>query len=366
MLVEEFLLSFVGFILVFFATGVLIKHTKDSPINEMRLLSITFIMTDLFLLGLVLAALLHSPNTIHPLGIQCHRIGFVFGQLAILSGSFGVFFPSFRTNYRSIFVVVLLSVINTWSGIINALTLTHTITGEYIQIVYDSFGFGLFGFTMILFLSLIAIRILKTSLMSEGEHNPFTSQRSLIIIFLLITFTMIAFMFSRIFPDIPVPGFIGFFALSLMLTYFIYAFSRNKALFFITPAKLEAIIITRNESKLPLFTKTFNQDLDNEKLLGTFFAALEISLRAAVKTETGAEQFIFGDKVVLRAPGQWVTSLMIVSEWNFITSSIVRYLTRQFERLYKRMSSIENSFTSVSEFHEFEEVIKEIRQYLPL
>ncbi len=173
----------------------------------------------------------------------------------------------------------------------------------------------------------------------------------------------------EIFPDSPIPTFSLFFPLSIGLLILAYNFYKNSAYWFITPAKLESIIIYNKNNGNVIFKQDFTDSVKSETSLAEIFSLLNLSLAKTIKSGSEVDQISFGDKVINTSTGHVVTVMMIVSEGNFITQNITKYLAKEFEKKYslelKNLSN-ETSKPDISRFQTFNSVIDHIRPYIPL
>ena len=80
------------------------------------------------------------------------------------------------------------------------------------------------------------------------------------------------------------------------------------------------------------------------------------------------KEITFGDKIVLMHSGEWITSLVIVSEINLITKNMVSFLTKQFENeFYGKRIEIDSSVSiDVGQFSTFDKTVNLVRSYMPL
>ncbi len=345
----------------------LFQAARKSPIVEMKLLTIASFVSLIFFAGMVLTALLNTPHTLNPLTEIIFRSGFVFAQLCILTVSFSFLLPDFRHNYTSVVMIYLISAVNTASALINGTTLTLRIT-EYIKLNFDPLGFIFFSISAILIVYGVLQRLINVSKIVEGRTETAISVRSsLILSVIMISFLVLIFL--DIIFLLPLPGYSYFFPLLIGGLYLNYIIKKDPAIFFLTPASLEAVIIIDHNTDLVIFSRSFidikdDYSLQDWQLVGGFFSALNISLRIAIKSEKGIDQISFGDKNIITARGSEVSCVLIVTERNFITRAISQYLVKQFEQLYreKLMSKPLRS----AEFDDFELVVASIRRYLPL
>ncbi|MFX1538434.1 MAG: hypothetical protein ACFFDI_29940 [Promethearchaeota archaeon] len=359
----ELFLILIGVFVSLFVSVVLFIYSRRAPINEMFLLSITFFAIAIFLASHIPALYLDQE-----ISLLIQRSGFFLGQMGVLCGSLSIILPNFKTTYRSILIIIITSGINFASAIYNGLSIGYLLVSDYVRIDIHPIGASLWVLSFIVFGILILRRITEVSRIVKDRPNPFADLKLLSIMLLVMIPGIGIMLLTPLFPDIPSPGFIYTIPLSLCLIYFIYAFSKDKAFFFITPASFDAIIITQQDTGLALYSANFIPGLPAEQLIGGLFAALDISLQETIKSALGLTEINFGDKVILLARGQWVTCLMIVSEKNFVTSAIAKFATREFERKYWNNLILIKEAPSIDEadFEGFNNTITSLRSYIPL
>ncbi|MFQ5978668.1 MAG: hypothetical protein ACE5OZ_11120 [Candidatus Heimdallarchaeota archaeon] len=365
MLLIEFLLALVALVFSFMAAVLAINQIKNCPIRELKLLATGFSFTTLYYLGAVVSAVLHTADQADPSGILAYQIGSVMACIALLFISVAVIFTDFQPNYQTLIFVILITIFTTSAALLVSFQLTHEVNGEFIHVVYSPLALLSVGLMVFFAVTLILKRIIEISQLTLENQNPFTTITSLFIFGTLSTVSFVFLLLTGLFPGLGIPGFTWCVPSSLTFLYFTYAFSKDKAFFFVTPATLDAIIITEQASGLPVFTKSFKGGLAPEELLSMIFTTLNISLAHSVQAESRLRHVSFGDKVVLMAPGQQVTTHMIVSERNFATEAICRFLTQKFEKQFQEVLLVKGRGVVVSEFEAFENVISEIRGFLP-
>lgn len=367
MLVVEFIISVVILLLYIIISIMLFRVARKSPIIEIKLLALTSFLSLIFFTGMLLTALFNEPYTFCPWTEPIFRIGFAFAQLCILTISFTFILPDLKYKYSSIAQISLITAINTASTIINATTITLKVT-EYIKLHFEPLGLLLFLLSSILIFFAVIQRLVIISRVVKQKGKRGISARSSLIMSVIMSSYLVVIILDTIF--FTVPGYSYTIPLLIGGLYLSYIIKKNPAVFFLTPTSLEAVIIIIDQkSNLVIFSRSFvtkddDYDLQDWQLVGGFFSALNISLRIAIKSDSGIEQVSFGDKNVILALGLEVACLLIVTEVNFITYAISRYLVKRFEQLY-REKLIETSFRSAN-FDDFELVVGSIRRYLPL
>ncbi|MFX1286807.1 MAG: hypothetical protein ACFFB5_24425 [Promethearchaeota archaeon] len=333
----------------------------------MKLLTLASFISLIFFAGMVLTALLNTPHTLNPLTVTIFRIGFVFAQLCILTISFSFILPDFQFKYSSIVLIFLISASNTGSALINGTTFTLKIT-DYIKLNFDPLGFLFFSISAILIVFSAVQRLINVSKIAKEKLGTVVTVRSSVILSAIMISFIILITLDTIFT-LPLPGYSYFIPLLIGGLYLNYIIKKDPAIFFLTPASLEAVIIIDHKTDLVIFSRSFiyeddDYGLQDWQLVGGFFSALNISLRLAIKSEKGIDQISFGDKNILTATGREVSCVLVVTERNFVTQAISQYLVKQFEMLYKEKLKLKPYRSA--EFDDFELVIASIRRYIPL
>ena len=367
MIIAEFIISTLIFVSYLVASIMLLNAAKKSPIIEMKLLTAASFISLLFFVGMVLTALLNTPYSLNPLTETIFRSGFVFAQLCIFTISFAFLLPDFHYKYSSIAVIALITAANTASAMVNVTTFTLHVT-DYIKLNFDPLGFLLFSISTILIVYSALQRLINVSKIAKAKGVAVVPTRSALIMSIIMSSFLVLVLLDAVFP-LPIPGYSYFIPLLMGGLYLNYLIKKDPAIFFLTPASLEAVIIIDHHSDLVIFSRAFitkddDYGLQDWQLVGGFFSALNISLRVAIKSEKGIDQISFGDKNIIMARGNEVSCVLIVTEKNFITQAISQYLVKQFEKLYKEKLQLK-PFRS-AEFDDFELVVASIRRYLPL
>ncbi|MHA2232749.1 MAG: hypothetical protein ACXAB4_09685, partial [Candidatus Hodarchaeales archaeon] len=333
--------------------------------RELKLLATGFSFTTLYYLGALVSAILHTADHADPTGILAYRIGSVMAAIAMLFISCATIFTDFQPNYQTLIFVILITIFTTSTAFLVFFQLTHEVNGQLIHVIYSPLALLATGLMVFFAVTLVIMRIVEISRLTLDNRNPFTSITSLFIFGTLSAVSFFFLLLTGLFPGLGIPGYTWCVPSSLTFLYFTYAFSKDNAFFFVTPATLDAIIITEQASGLPVFTKSFKEGLAPEELLSMIFATLNISLAHSVQAESRLRHVSFGDKVVLLAPGGKVTTLLICSERNFATEAICKFLTQRFEKRFSEILATKGRGVVVSKYESFDDVISEIRAFLP-
>ena len=366
MIIAEFLIASLIFVTYLITSIMLFNAARKSPIVEIKLLTVASFISLLFISGMMLCALLNTPNSLNPLSQTIFQISFTFAQLCILIISFSFLLPDFKYNYSSIVMIFLVSTINTASALINGVTLTLRIT-EYIKFNFNLLGFFLFSLSAVLIVSSALQRLNNVSKIAKDKISTIISMRSSLTLSIIMISFLVFIIIDSAF-SLSLPGYLYFTPMLIGGIYLVYIIKKEPAIFFLTPTSLEAVIIIDHKSDLVIFSRSFiyqedDYGLQDWQLVGGFFSALNISLRLAIKSEKGIDQISFGDKNIIMASGREVSCVLIVTERNFITQAISQYLVKQFEKLYKE--KLKSKPFRSADFDDFELVVASIRRYLP-
>ncbi|MFW9995871.1 MAG: hypothetical protein ACFFD4_27780 [Candidatus Odinarchaeota archaeon] len=368
MLLLEFLIVISACICCSLITAYLFKATRDVPIREIALVIVGALLLTVSYFLFLIDPLLSTYDSINHMGSEFDRIGYACSQFAILLLVYAFILVDFKTTYRSIGVLSVVTTFCAGNAAINGLTMTITVSGNYIITDYHPVGVVLQMIYFLISLFITGSRIREVSRILRNRKNPFTSIRPLLFFILSLILALLSWIYLRFLHSFPIPGNSTLIIFVLGIIYFTYAYSRDKAFIFITPATLDAINIIDNRTGLIIYSKSFIGNSSAEDLMSGIFLALNISLQNIIQSQTALEEIIFGDKVILIASGRWVSTLMIVNEKNFITSAVSKYMTRKFEQQFeeKLLSLGKNAPVNRTDFEDFKQTISLIRQYIPL
>ncbi len=313
------------------------------------------------------STILYTKEKVDPLGLQIYQVDFLFGQLALMCWTFTFYLPSYKTSYRAIFAVFFISAGNAASGILNCLTITHTISNNQLREVYTPLGIFFVFVSATLFSLSIGKRVLDVIQIIE-EESPLTSQKSLLFFLFLGCLTFTVMYPSRLFPSLEIPIMAWCVPLSLTWLYFTYAFSKDKAFFFITPIQLDGVLIMHQNSGLCIFSYSSLETVIPEHMLTGLFSALNISLKETIQSKKVLERISFGDKNVILAPGEQVTTVLLVSGENLIIGAVAKHLSKEFEHIYQtELKQLQDGYgLKLDNFIGFSIEISKIQPYFPL
>jgi len=241
--------------------------------------------------------------------------------------------------------------------------------GNSILTKYSLLGSILFisQFVLIIYVLIKRIRTVL-AVKRGGKESPIMSR------FWLITFVMIAistlsfYSISRFLIPGILPNYTYMLFIAILFIYFSLSIYKDKAFFFITPASLDSIIMIEQRTGLAFQGISFqSKEKMPEELVSGIFSMLNISLKDTVKSDSPLEEIRFGDKVALMNHGNFVTTLLIVSETNFVTKSIASYLTNKFEKTYGySYENNRNKFLNKDDYTDFQNVFQFVREFIPI
>jgi hypothetical protein len=180
---------------------------------------------------------------------------------------------------------------------------------------------------------------------------------------LLFLLTILSFSLTSFIPEIEIPMFFLLVPLSLVMILVTYAFLQGSNVLFTIPATFYAALITEQESGLVIYSESTEKDSPGEDLLGGLFTALNLSLKETIRSKKELEEISFGDKVVHIVPGNKITSFLITSEKNLMTTMLSKYVTKSFEKQFKNILSGEMIGLNTSEFVDFKIHIDKIKNH---
>jgi hypothetical protein len=253
-------------------------------------------------------------------------------------------------------------------AIYNAITFEVTVTGEFVDTIYDPVGtilIFLFYVVLIFFLSKRVKEII--TILGKDYKSPFTSLPTLLFILIWALTLIMVYVYAQFLGGNLIPQYIYNVLTALLFLYVSIAMSKDRAFFFVTPTSLDAVIVMEQKTGTALFSKSFKEDLMAEELLSNVFSLLDISLQEALRSSTKLQEIRFGDKSVIIDSGEWVSSVLIVSEGNFVTKSITKFLTKKFEEMFENpKKEHKDQVINVSDYISFEIPVNTTRPFIPL
>lgn len=362
----EFVILLVAWVSMMLVAVYVYIKSQEEPVREMKLLSFGLLLMSGVLGSMIPATLLYSTDP-NPLAIVFHRLFFLISSYGILFMVLAFLLTNLGQSYRSVFMLVFYSSLVTASAFVNAITLTHEIVGGKLQVDYDPIGLFLFIATIFFSISFFIYRAVQVKRIVGGVSSPFTSYQSLLVFAILGSLAFGTLFATRIVSNSPLPTFTWGIFVATTVLYFIRAFSKDKAFFFITETKLDGIIVTDKNSGLTLQSKSFTGETEIETLLGSIFSALNMSIKDTIRSEKELEHVSFGDKVVLASSGTWCTVFGVVSQRNFVAEAVVRFVALEYEKIHEgSYKTGEVMVVTKEKEQKFESLMSTVRRYLPL
>jgi len=369
MIIQEFFfVAFISFSAFVAGTLVLLRE-HNSPIREMYILSAGFYSIMIGFSSILPATILYNigqPLDPNHYGLLFHRISFIFDMLGLALLMLAFILPTIKLSYTSFFSIMFFMVITSATAVINYYTLIHYVSPYRLGVKYNPMGlFGFsFGAMMVVAFMYMRIREIKKLVNRNAFSTTAFASIAISLVGLIILATAV-----EIFPKSPVPTFSLFFPLAISILILAYVFYNNTAFWFITSAKLESIIIYDKDNGNEIYKQDFTESVRSETSLAEIFSSLNLSLAQTIKSGTALDQISFGDKVINTSTGQIVTAMMVVSEGNFITQNITKYLAKEFEKMFNQeLKSLSNDSSNnlTEQFTSFNSIVDMIRLYIPL
>ncbi|OLS27559.1 MAG: hypothetical protein HeimC3_03380 [Candidatus Heimdallarchaeota archaeon LC_3] len=344
-------------------------NTRNNPLKEITLIYVASFFILLMEASFLINPLLSTPNNLNLDSVFFDRLGFFFGELGLVLIVYAVILVDFKMTYRSFFQLNFVNLLIFSNMAYTALNIEIKVVGNFILTNYTLLGSFLFLSQFVLIVLILIKRIRTVLDIKKSERaSPITSRIWLIIFVMIAISTLSFYSISRfLFPG-ALPNYTYMVFISILFIYFALSIHKDKAFFFITSVSLNSIIMIEQRTGLVFQGISYQSEVKlPEELVSGIFSMLNISLKDTVKSDSKLEEIRFGDKVVLMNHGKIVTTLLIVSETNFVTKSIASYLTYQFEKSF--LHSYENEMRIIlnkDNYKEFQEVFKFVREFIPI
>ncbi|MHA2103144.1 MAG: hypothetical protein ACW981_06920 [Candidatus Hodarchaeales archaeon] len=348
---------------------VMFYNTRNNPLTEITLIYIASFFIVLMEVFFLVNPLLSSPNNLNMDTVIFDRLGFLFGEIGLALIVYAFFLVDYKQNYRSFFQLNFVNLLIFSNMAYTSLNIDIKVVGNSILTSYTPLGSFLFisQFVVIIYILIKRIRTVL-AVKKGGRGSPITSR------FWLITFVMIAistlsfYSISRFLIPGELPNYTYMVFIGILFIYFALSIYKDKAFFFITPASLDSIIMIEQRTGLAFQGVSYqSKEKLPEELVSGIFSMLNISLKDTVRSDSKLEEIRFGDKVALMNHGKIVTTLLIVSETNFVTKSIASYLTNKFEKYYSHSYEKEKKkFLNKDNYNEFQIVFNFVREFIPI
>jgi uncharacterized membrane protein YidH (DUF202 family) len=312
------------------------------------------------------SAYFHSPNIVNSLGEEFHRVGQIFAYLGLIFLTLTIIIPNFKANYKYLIQISLILMIFVSAAIINYFTVIQEVKQEVISIKNTSVGSLL---TIIGMLYLIYTFINRSNqinkILNKDDVQLIKTKPFITISFLLMTIVLF-FFFARFGLEI-FPAYGYFLPLSATILYFTFFFFQKTELFFLTPIELHRIVITHKSSGLELYSKSFgSSDNISDDFFSEILTGATSSLKKAIDAKRGLDQIRYFDRVIQSAEEYDILAYIIVSDYNVITTSIVKWIARKFQNEFSyQFSDKDKKFFDNEKFKNFDKYTEKARAYIP-
>ncbi len=361
-----------AFLLSFISTIIVAAKARKMPINEAKILVLGFFLSSVHFLILFIGIYLFRNNipSFNNIGlfsaiIKISLLPLFFSWLVVF---YALYLPQFKFNYRSIFVIISVSIFFTASALYNVQTGTLYMYNNNIFYSYSLFGFFLV-ISLILSLGYVVFRRLMQLRNISKFKSGFTTKRSFVLFSVFLLPSLICGLCYQFQFFLQFPIYVFAFAYSLGMAYFSYLFYKEEHYWFVTPTTLEAVLVIDNYTGLALFVKSYTQDYHAEELLANLLSTLDITLSYLLRSSERIEKITLGRKTIVMSSGKWVNTIMITSDSTLITNSIANYLTQTFEQKYElKLKEMENQrirMINEDDYLSFSTIVEKVKYYLP-
>ena len=370
---DDFYVVFALLIITIVINIIIWRKAYYSPIKEPKILGLSLTSFLISVLCILLSILFINNDQISYLSVMLFKLSFLFIQLSSLLIVVSFFLPEAKRSYQSFFIFGLIVAINSISAYINTTELKLELINDSIQNMLSINGLFFLALSGIILVAFIFVRYIQVvTIMKQKNLNPieepstnvFLHSRPFGLIILIIIYVLLTSLEILIASVLDMRNLSWLVLLTLNYLFFTYILIRDFALFFITPVKLEAVLVMDQESGVAIYSKNFLEanDSHNIDIFAGLFTALNLSVKDIIKSKKHIEQLSFGDKVIILASGTWIASLFIVSDHNFSTNAIAKYFTLKFEKMLKREEMPYKPIRTTI----LDPIVEEIREYLPL
>ena len=344
-------------------------NTRNNPLTEITLIYIASLLIVLMEVSFLINPLFSSPNNLNIEMVIFDRLGFLIGELGLFLIVFAILLVDFKMTYKSIFQLNLVNFLIFSNIAYTTFNIDVKVEGNVILTNYTILG-TFFFISQFVLIFLIIIKRIRTvlSVKKGGKASPITSRFWLIIFTMIAISTLSFYSISRFLLPGALPNYTYIVFIGILFNFFAFSIHKDKTFFFITPASLDSIIMIEQKTGLAFQGVSYqSKDKIPEELVSGIFSMLNISLQDTVKTDSKLEEIRFGDKVALMNHGNFVTTLLIVSEANFVTKSIASYLTNKFEKSYIHLYENEkNVILNKDIYSEFQREFDFVREFIPI
>lgn len=375
MLIEEFIIALAAGIIATLGTILIFARFKSSPVEESRFFILGAVFFTVYFYCVLPLTIMIDPKT----DLFFLKLAPVFGDVGVFILSLSILLPTVATKYRNIFFVILLAVLMTTASIINFQTITYSVSARNFAIIsYTSpLSFLLMVSNGLSYVGVLVVRIRNVASLMRKNKGLFADRyilkfRFYFIYLILIIVTITTLILNRTIEQGAFPGFTWYFPISLAFLYLGYAIYKDESFLFITPSKLEGILIS-NKNGLLVYSKNFmsfgeDNSVEASDLFTNILNAFDISMKSNLQSEKNLEQIIYGDKIILSFNGEFVTTFLIVTQNNLIIQSIAKYLNNKFEKRYRTnlLAFNDSGILEPQLVNNFDEEIDYIKNFIPL
>ena len=333
----DLLFLFFGILSSFYCSFVLIRLAFSTPLPKFYLLLgisiLSLGVSYLLIIPIIICEFsLLSPNYTfilsHSQGIMVLRVSQFFAIFFVFSFTMITFVPQIKVNTESIVIVILTTMFSTATYVTDVTTIVYVIKNDKIFISYSNIGaiFLTLSLTMLVLVLMIRFQEIRI-ILTKKETNPnLIANKNF---YLLIFLTIISFLVSRLVDFMPAYLWAG--CSSIGLLYLLFHFKKDRAFYFVSNAKLEAIIVLNTVSGKIQFYRNF-QHID--MLISGVMIAFNISIKNLISSQTDIRHVSFEDKTLLMKTGEFTSTILFVTEKSIISESISSYLAKKFEFYY--------------------------------
>lgn len=372
MLIEELIIALSACIIATLGSVLIFTRFYKSPVLEAKFYILGSILFTLYFYSIIPICILND----YSIELFFLKLAPVLANVGLFILSLSILLPTSSTNYKNIFFIIFLTILMTAASIVNFQTITYTISSHnYVIIDYQTpISFLLVITNGLCYVGVLVFRIRNVSkIVHVGPNN--ISERYVLkfqfyfIYLILISITIFSLIMNRTLEQGTIPGFTWFFPMSLNFLYLGYAIFKDESFLFITPTKLEGILISDNNNGLVIYSKSFMEiEREENDIFANILNAFDISMKSNLQSKKNLEQIIYGDKIILSFNGELVTTFLIVTQNNLVIQSVAKYINNKFEKRF-RDNLLEFKETGVVVPHvvnTFEDEIHYIRSFIPL
>ncbi len=373
MLDVEILLASFSVITGYIAVGMLRLGVKKVPITEMKLFALGIASYVTSFPFLFLIAMLNDVSMrpyISPISVLSFRMGSIFAVTGIFLMIYSIFVPSFKDDYKHVFIFLVGITLAVGAALANFFTSSLFWEGTFVRTQFGPRGLTLLTMlnTLLAIMIIIRVKEIRNVLNNEQRKSPFTSHLNLAFFAFLVVLMIITAVAVEVTPFLPLPTLTWTAFASLFFIQLSWNMMKDPTFFFITPVRLDAVLVITKESGLLLYSSSYRSDMGAKELLASILTALNITLQALIVTGKSFTEITFGDKTLVIVPKASFMLIMIVSEQNFIVKSVSTLLATMFETMFQQelLQHQSSNFVTVADFQSFNQVVQSVRPLVPL